>query len=265
MNCSESRQYIFAFLDNELDSALSLEMQQHIERCPLCARECEIENVLRRRLAHKLRQADDVPAFDESTLVQLLCPEPAVSAPAPVRTPRYWRLVATGAIAAALLFAATFFVASRERTEAHGVSFAEALVDDFDHFITEAKPLQIVSSNAAEVSDWLRKRTALAVSVPVVDPAMGMLRGGRKCKINGKPAAFAVYAIGDELASLVVVRESEEALARMKRIDRNGHTHWVDHCRGHTVLACRRGELIYAVVSRLPEEMLSPLMPPTSR
>ena len=261
MTCSEARQYIFAFLDNELDSALSLEMQQHIEHCPLCARECEIETVVRKQLAHKIQQADDVLVFEESALLRLVRPEAADPAHARRIRLRNWRLATGGAIAAALLLAVTLFVANRPR-EVERVPFVDAVVDDFDHFITEAKSLQIVSADAKDVSDWLRDRTALAVSVPLVDSAMGTLLGGRKCKINGVPAAFAIYRIGDEMVSVVALRGSDEALARMKRIDRDGHTHWIDHCRDHTVLACRRGELIYAIVSRLPEESLFPLMPP---
>ncbi len=33
-----------------------------------------------------------------------------------------------------------------------------------------------------------------------------------------------------------------------------------DRCRGHTVVACSRGGVVYAVVSRLPEEHLLVLM-----
>ena len=118
MTCSEARQYIFAFLDNELDSALSLEMQQHIEHCPLCARECEIENVVRTLLAQELQRADDVPEFDESALVRLIGPEPADPPPARRITLRNPRLATVGAIAAALLFAVTLFMAVWNPTQA---------------------------------------------------------------------------------------------------------------------------------------------------
>lgn len=261
MTCSEARQYIFAFLDNELDAALSLEVQQHIEHCALCARECEIENVVRRQLAAKLQQTDVVPEFDESALLRLLRSGPGAPVLTPRTTRRYWKFGAAGAIAATFLFAASFL--ANPARQVQEVSLADTLVDDFDHFVRESKPLQIVSEDAHEVSGWFHEKTALAVNVPRVDPASAKLMGGRKCKINGKPAAFAVYRVGSELASVVAMRESEEALSRMKRVDRDGHTHWIDHCRGHTVLVCRRGGLIYAVVSRLPEELLSPLMPPT--
>ena len=42
MRCGEIREYIFAFLDNELDAPLSIEFQHHIDHCAVCAREVEI-------------------------------------------------------------------------------------------------------------------------------------------------------------------------------------------------------------------------------
>jgi anti-sigma factor RsiW len=262
MTCGEARQYIFAFLDNELDSALSLEVQQHLEHCPLCARECEIENAVRRQLAAKLRQADEVPEFDESALVAVL--RSGARTPTGYATARKsrwsWKLQTMGAVAAVLLLASTLFIANRGAAPGNR-TLADALVNDFTRFVSEAKPLEIVSADSDEVSRWLQERTALAVRVPAVDSSIATLQGGRKCKIGGKSAAFAVYRIGNELASVVAMQASEESLAHMRRIDRDGHTHWVDQCRGHTVLACRRGELVYAVVSRLPEDSISLLMP----
>jgi anti-sigma factor RsiW len=261
MICSEARQYIFAFLDNELDRALTLEVQRHIEHCPLCARECEIENVMRRKLVDALRERDEPPAFDEPALLELVRCGASGAGPARPKYSRRWKLGAAGAIAAAVLFAVTLFVA-RRGGEPGPTALADALAADFDHFVTEGGSLQIVSADAKEVSDWLSARTALAVRVPTLDAGRGTLLGGRKCKINGASAAFAVYRVSGELVSVVALQGSGDVLASMKRIQSDGHTHWVDHRQEHTVVACRRGDLVYAVVSRLPEKALLPLMPP---
>ncbi len=50
MICSEVREYLFAFLDNELDAQLSIALQLHLEHCPICAREVEIERTIREQL-----------------------------------------------------------------------------------------------------------------------------------------------------------------------------------------------------------------------
>jgi anti-sigma factor RsiW len=261
MNCGEAREYLFAFLDNELDAALSMEVQQHIEHCPLCARECEIEHVVGRRLAHRLQATAETPPFEEAKLASLLHGrKKTLERAAPRRRrSRWWALA--GSAAAVLILLAPVIMERRESRLTPHARLPDALVDDFVHFVVEQKPLQIESPDALEVSAWLRDRTALAVRLPAVGPARGTLLGGRKCKIAGAPAAFAVYRIGNELASVVALRADDEDLAAMKRVERDGHAHWVDHCRGHTVLACRRGQLVYVVVSRLPEEAVSLLMP----
>jgi len=260
MNCRQARQYIFAFLDNELDAALSLEVQQHIEHCPHCARECEIENSVRRQLELTFQHTDPIPGFDESALVEMLRNRRPASTHTVRRARRFGTVGAAGAMAAALLLVVTVFLSDGEQNGAH-VSLTDALVDDFDHFVAESKPLQFVSADANDVSQWLQERTSLAVRMPAAKSTVAELQGARKCKINGKPAAFAVYRMKGKLVSVVALQESDQALAAMKRIDRDGHTHWVDHCRGHTVLACSRGGLIYAIVSRLPGESLLALMP----
>jgi|GEM_PF-3328030 len=262
MTCAKAREYIFAFLDNELDAALSLEMQQHIEHCPFCARECEIESAVRKQLAEKLHQREEACSPDESALVRVLRSKSTGVALGRSNPSRSWKQMIGPAVAAAVLLAILLVVVDRARNSAHP-TFVDALVNDLDHFATEGKTLEFVSADATAVSDWLSGRTALAIRIPAVDADTGTLLGGRKCKINGVPAAFAMYRVGDEIVSVVALRGSDEALSHMKRVDRNGHTHWVDHCRDHTVLACRRGGLIYAIVSRLSEDALSPLMPST--
>lgn len=43
MKCRQIRECLFVFLDSELDAAASIRFQRHIEHCPGCAREVEIE------------------------------------------------------------------------------------------------------------------------------------------------------------------------------------------------------------------------------
>ena len=130
----------------------------------------------------------------------------------------------------------------------------------FSTLSTKANRFRLPRQTLTKLAEWLRERTSLAVRLAKVDPALGALVGGRKCKIRGAPAAFAVYRMSGGLASIVALRESEGAVADWRRVEREGHTHWIDECRGYTVLACRRGELLYVVVSRLPENELAPLM-----
>jgi len=256
MTCQDTRAYLFAFLDNELDAATSLEVQQHLEHCAACARESEIERTVRHELERKLQADVEAPDFDEEGLVRLLRRERGESRTAPSGLRGRWRRILSGSLAAVLLVIVGVFVQRTTSSAPRTRPLDDLLVEDFEHFVTKNKPLGVVSGDAAEVAAWLRDRTALGVNVPTIDPQVGTLLGGRKCKIDGEPAAFAVYRIGDSLASFVAVRGPDEALASLKPIERNGRVHWIGHRRGHAIVACRRDGLVYAAVSRLPEDTL---------
>ena len=259
MLCSEVRQYVFAFLDNELDAPLSIELQCHLETCPQCARECEIERVIRRQLVQTLETQVAANAVDterefEHAMARVF-ERPPRDASMRGRKKRRW-LVPLGGIAV-LGFAIALFLGSPRGSSKH---FVDLLVADFEHFQERGRLLQVSSSQPDVVSDWLAKQTALPVRLPVIHEMDGRLLGARKCKIDGKPAAFAVYELKNALASLVVMPGSDHDLETMERVQDGAHIHWVDRCKGHTVLACKRGALVYAAVSTLPEGALRPLM-----
>ena len=70
----------------------------------------------------------------------------------------------------------------------------------------------------------------------------------------------ALLLLSHSLVALIVMPADEGELAGMDRVVHPEGTHWVDRCRGHTVVACRRGPLIYAAVAALSEDTLLGLM-----
>ena len=258
MTCGEVREYLFAFLDNELDAPLSMELQRHIDCCAQCAREVEIERTIRKQLAGALDQSSSDIAGDDAALGHAV--SRAVSS-APVRFRLRRRAIAATSVAAALLLGAALWIwmpALGNRPT--GISFADLVVEDFQHFRDDGMRVHFASGRPGEVAPWLRDQTGLAVTLPPAAPDKYRLVGGRKCKIAGRPAAFAVYEIDGAIASVVVARSDGLAMEDMALVEHDGGKHWLDRCRGHTVVACRRGDLIYAAVSTLPEKRLLCLM-----
>ena len=85
-------------------------------------------------------------------------------------------------------------------------------------------------------------------------------RDGRSQLATGRPAGFTLYEINGTPASLIVMPGAGIDLDEMQQVRDGAHVHWMDRQDGHTVLACRRGELIYAAVSTLGEDRLALLM-----
>jgi anti-sigma factor RsiW len=262
MNCRELREYLFAFLDSELDAALSMEVQRHLEQCPECAREAEIERAIRRQLANALHESnkEQTQASDQQ-LDEVFSRVASGDKPRLKSAPLRWRWVSALSAAAVIgLVVVVGFLWRGTGAVHHPSQFVDLLIADFEHFQAKGRPLQIASSDPTVVSNWVAEQTAFNITLPALGEAHGKLLGARKCTIDGKPAALAAYDFNGALASLVVMPGTYPDIDSMERIEQDGHTHWVDRCKGHTVLACKRGALVYAAVSTLPEDRLLALM-----
>lgn len=255
MTCSEVRELLFAFLDNELDAALSIEVQRHLEHCPECAREAETERTIQKRLSAAMeRDAADSPTLEKFWSAAMPS-TPSHPVGRRVRM-RAWASIAVGVAATiALGFFVQRWVRSGDISQRSG-GLADLLVADFDHFLSEGRPVQIASADRIEVGKWLQSKTGLPVSLPVTTGTRCKLIGGRKCTVNGRPAAFASYEMDANPTSLVVLEGRPDAIENLERVSHDGRTFWVDRCKDHSVVACVRDDLIYAAVSRTERDEL---------
>lgn len=261
MTCFEAREYLFAFLDGELDAALSIELQRHLEHCPECAREAEIERTVRRQLGTALgpQAAGTSQQALDRVMSQIRSEQGRARRPAWRRFPAGVRLL--GLAAALLVIAVGGWLALRGGPNLQtSPKFADLVVTDFQHFVEKGKSLELQSSNSKEASGWLLERTQVAVSLPVMQHDRCKLIGARSCKLSGRPAAFAFYEIEGQPASLVAINGSDADLREMQPVTTGGHTHWVDRCRGHTVVACVVDGVVRAAVGQVSEQELLSLL-----
>ena len=254
MNCTEIREYLFAFLDNELDAPLSIELQHHLDHCPTCAQQAEIEREVRRQLGEVFANTQAVPAFDATVLAATLADGRA--GPGTARFAwRNRRAAKMVGIAAAVAVMVILWTTTRDVRPQAG-NLADLVVDDYRRFLEEGKTLQLASSDAAEVSAWLSGQTGLEVSIATVTGQRCKLVGARKCTLSGQPAAFALYDMAGTPVSLVATDGAAFGVGQMKRVENGANEYWVDRCEGHTVVAKRAGDLVYAAVSTLPQNDL---------
>ncbi|MBI5863108.1 MAG: zf-HC2 domain-containing protein [Planctomycetes bacterium] len=261
MTCFEAREYLFAFLDGELDAPLSIELQRHLEHCPECAREAEIERSIRRQLGTVLNPQDATAPQDAlaRVMAQIRSAEGRARRSVWRRFPLHVRLLGLAAAVLLLAVGGWFALRGGPRPEANQ-SFADLLVADFQHFLEAGKSLQLQSSDPKEASTWLLERTHVAAALPVMQHDRCKLVGARSCKVSGRPAAFAFYEIGGEPASFVALAGSDADLHEMQMVSEGGRTHWVDRCRGHTIVACITDGIVRAAVGRMSEQELLSLL-----
>jgi len=260
MNCRELREYLFAFLDNELDAASSIEVQEHLEHCPLCARDLETEWAIKRKLREVFSSEPSELEFDDA-LPQRLFERRNARRPS-----RPWRsrlfITRLAAAVAVVAIVGVWFGVRGVSPRADAVPLAELLVADYTHFVKEGRPVQMVSSDRVALANWLRGKTSLDVRLPSLRNSSCFLVGGRKCELNGQPAAYAVYDSEGTVASLIALDARHADLQGMPTATHDGRLLWVQRWKGHTVLACQRDGLVYAAVSTLPKDRFLCLLNP---
>ncbi len=266
MNCGDVRSYLHAFLDNELDAPLSIDVQRHLDGCHECAREAEIERSISKRLAQAIRyDRSSLPAFcgsldDNITFSTDGCQEQVSDTSTEYTARNGARMVAVAATLAIVVGATGWFMFGDRHEDLSPSHFSDLVVADFQHFLDEGSKLQIESSDRSDVSRWLESKTQLAMALPDSSDPRCRLLGGRKCTIAGAAAAFAVYEMNGVTASLVALPSHSADLESMTAVQSHGSTHWVAKRGAYTVLAKRRGDLIYAAAAQLPMEELTCLL-----
>lgn len=65
IGCEEALRRLAAFLDRELDSTRSEEVERHLERCRSCFSRAEFERRLRERIRRDLKVDSVAPDFEE--------------------------------------------------------------------------------------------------------------------------------------------------------------------------------------------------------
>jgi len=261
MNCSQAREYLFAFLDGELDAPLSIELQRHLDHCPTCAREAEIERTIRRQLVA-------VVNAQHVTELQPLLKRAMARVHASARRPRRWwragletgRSRSMAAAAVLLLMLGGWLVLRASWPSPAPLQLAEVLATDFEHFLSAGKPLDIQSSDSQVVSAWLSDRTRITAALPRMEHGRCKLVGGRPCKVAGRPAAFALYEIDGRPASLIAVEGTDADLRGMVQVAGAPHAYWVDRCRGYTVVASVADGVVRAAIGKAPEGDLRSLL-----
>ncbi|MBW8000448.1 MAG: twin-arginine translocation signal domain-containing protein [Planctomycetes bacterium] len=254
MICSETSEYLFAFLDNELDASLSMDFQHHIDHCAVCAREIEIERAIHGQLACALKTLGSEIPFNKHAIKQILRQSKASIFHYRLTSRRTF-LAACAAVIVTVGITSYFTIQYLNVINEHS-RFINLVVSDFKQFLREGQPIHFASSNANAVSDWLMRQTDIEVILPSVKGTYCKLIGARKCEIQGEPAAFVVYEMKGTPISLLAVTGRSDALKQLDQIEHNGRIHWVDSLKDISVVAYRQNNLVYTMVSKLNKHEL---------
>jgi anti-sigma factor RsiW len=227
MNCKETEQIIQAYLDGELDLVRSLEVEQHLKECPVCAQAHREKQSLRTALAGGSLYFN-APKGLETRVRSLLGQTSKVEPSADSGRRRWnwtWPTFFAPLAAAALVLFIGLPMLTRRSAEDNLVqevvsAHLRSLMADTAHLT------DVASSDQHTVKPWFAGK--LPFSPPVIDlAAQGFpLVGGRLDYIGDHQAAALVYQRRKHLINLFLWPEQGDSKHELKTQQGYNVIHW---------------------------------------
>jgi anti-sigma factor RsiW len=253
MNCSHVRNQLRALLDGECAEALRASLQSHLSICETCRGEAETIVAFERRMRDAL-QAEPVP----SALLARLRSQ------ADHRRPRHSirgidsrvarRLALLGALALILLFPPASVIRLRQEPPEGRLEVAETPINELRTFIDSHRPLDVTTSDSDELRMWFAGKVLFSPPPSPLLPNLHLI-GGRLCFFMNRRIAAYMYRSDDHLLSLYIIpslgqKAARDGADRLYMADRTADIRTLD---GLTNVAWERDDLVYALVSDMPE------------
>jgi anti-sigma factor RsiW len=232
---------LHGYADGELDLVHTLQVEQHLQGCPDCARACDALRALRRTLRSSLPRHAPPPGL--AGRVGAAVRQAARGRPRALSRLPYLAAAAALAVVALGLWA----LAQRALAPSgHERLVEEVVASHVRSQLLAGHLLDVTSSDRHTVKPWFHGKLDFAPPVRDLKPDGFELAGGRLDYVNGRLAAALVYRRRQHVINLLLWPASEEGESEVQ-----GETK-----QGYHLLHWRRGGMEHWAVSDLnPREL----------
>ena len=243
MNCAESRLLLHAYADDELEVANSLELERHLKTCGACAAEMKSLQSLKAALRHAPLRYEAPGSLRRE--IRRMVSAPAGETPSGLfQSPRFWKSLAFGATAFALLAILLRPAGISGRDQLLNEAVASHVRSLMAEHLTD-----VASSDQHAVKPWFDGKVDFAPDVKDFAAQGFPLVGGRLDYLNGRAVAALVYRRNQHFINVFVWPEANPGNGKQV----------LENRRGYTVINRETGGLHYCLVSDLNEKELAEL------
>ena len=222
MNCSETKNLLNAYVDGELDSAGSLSVESHVQRCASCL--ADVDNL--RALASAIETGGlrftAPPRLKRNIQAAIRAANPEVR-----RSFFDWRW-ASALASVVLLVVLTWTATTQWKRSSEETLLVNNIVSSHVRSMMANHITDVASSDSHTVKPWFGGK--LDYSPPAKDLTEHGYRliGGRLDYLDGRPVAALVYQRSQHFINLFVWPSSNTAIKPEDQLTRQGYNviHW---------------------------------------
>jgi anti-sigma factor RsiW len=259
--CDETRRYVDAWVDGELDPGASLHVETHVGRCAECRAEADMIRSLKRAMS-ALRETGQAPAALRSRIAAALEAEDHEDDKDEARSAQK-RKHATGFVLAGAALAGFIVATGRHGAGPHDVQVAGAgMIPPVLENITEQHardlPVEVSGSRPEQVVNFFRGRLDVPVRPVAFHGVPAQLVGARISTVQDRMAAALFYDVGGRRVTVfvfdgqLVPHENDGAVRRAELP--NHQSVYIGNAHGYTVAFSEHDGVGYAVASDLPTQ-----------
>jgi anti-sigma factor RsiW len=247
MNCAETKKYLDAFVDGELETGLTLGVESHLDGCATCAGHVG----LKRRFKAELFSLGAAVAAPQALRAKI------EALPARRHGLRWIAAVATPLAAAA----AVLIALNVGRAPAPDDGPLNALVNDVVERHVRDLPLEVRSADPAAATSWFQGKVDFPVRAPRLKLAGASFEGARLSNVQAQQAAHMAYTVDGHRVTLMIFPVEHLAPIKSGKVVRAGNRDvLLGRHNGFNVAVTVDGDMAYAVSSDLPPQRLVSLL-----
>jgi anti-sigma factor (TIGR02949 family) len=256
--CEETRRYVDARLDGELDPGAAMLVDTHLARCPACRSEADSIRAIKAVLASS-REGHAAPPALRSRLLAALDEEDqgrTAAEQSSRRRKHAAQFVMAGAALTTLAIATGWRGAVRNTGPIAGAAMMPPLLEDIAQRHARNLPSEVSGAQPEQVANFFTGRLDIPVRPVRFHGVPARLVGARISHVWDRMAAALYYDVGGRRVTVFVFDSTVLPRAfdseSLQPIRVNDHPAYVGNARGYTVVLSERGGVAYAVTSDLP-------------
>lgn len=255
MDCYKIKDYLYPFLDGQLDEETHLLVKKHLVSCPLCNLEWEQEKKIDSLIRRNISREKAAFSLKETVLNRIEQTKELRPLPLTLR-----RLGPIAAILAVLIVAIVTVPLTLMKPA--GISVFSASILSHTKFMHGALPVEFTSSDHNRIKSWFQGKLDFAVNVPDLSSKGANFVGARLCHLIEREAAYLIYEKGGHYISVFVINTKGLSIQRSKKSVLNDKTFYLKSEKGYQSILCLKkgGDIGCIFVSDLPEEELMKLI-----